>query len=200
MSELTTIARPYAKAAFDFAIEQSAVEKWTEMLGFAAAVAEDETVKAYLSSSLSAQKLANTVISICGEQLDQYGQNLILLMAENKRLSAIPAVFEEFKHHVEEYQAIAEVEVTSAQPLNATQIEKIAAAMEKRLARKVKLNCNVDNALIAGVIIRTEDFVIDGSSRGQRGDATFGSGFRLKNASLNSTWSVKRVIQGQLFL
>ena len=164
MSELTTIARPYAKAAFDFAIEQSAVEKWTEMLGFAAAVAEDETVKAYLSSSLSAQKLADTVISICGEQLDQYGQNL---MAENKRLSAIPTVFEEFKHYVEEHQAIAEVEVTSAQPLNATQIEKIAAAMEKRLARKVKLNCNVDSSLIAGVVIRTEDFVIDGSSRGQ---------------------------------
>lgn len=166
MSELTTIARPYAKAAFDFAIEQSAVEKWTEMLGFAAAVAEDETVKAYLSSS-SAQKLADTVISICGEQLDQYGQNLIRLMAENKRLSAIPTVFEEFKHYVEEHQAIAEVEVTSAQPLNATQIEKIAAAMEKRLARKVKLNCNVDSSLIAGVVIRTEDFVIDGSSRGQ---------------------------------
>ena len=164
MSELTTIARPYAKAAFDFAIEQSAVEKWTEMLGFAAAVAEDEAVKAYLSSSLSAQKLANTVISICGEQ---YGQNLIRLMAENKRLSAIPTVFEEFKHYVEEHQAIAEVEVTSAQPLNATQIEKIAAAMEKRLARKVKLNCNVDSSLIAGVVIRTEDFVIDGSSRGQ---------------------------------
>ena len=160
MSELTTIARPYAKAAFDFAIEQSAVEKWTEMLGFAAAVAEDETVKAYLSSSLSAQKLADTVISICGEQLDQYGQNLIRLMAENKRLSAIPTVFEEFKHYVEEHQAIA-------QPLNATQIEKIAAAMEKRLARKVKLNCNVDSSLIAGVVIRTEDFVIDGSSRGQ---------------------------------
>jgi len=116
MSELTTIARPYAKAAFDFAIEQSAVEKWTDMLGFAAAVAEDETVKAYLSSSLSAQKLADTVISICGEQLDQYGQNLIRLMAENKRLSAIPTVFEEFKHYVEEHQAIAEVEVTSAQP------------------------------------------------------------------------------------
>ena len=128
MSELTTIARPYAKAAFDFAIEQSAVEKWTDMLGFAAAVAEDETVKAYLSSSLSAQKLADTVISICGEQLDQYGQNLIRLMAENKRLSAIPTVFEEFKHYVEEH---------------------------------------LDSSLIAGVVIRTEDFVIDGSSRGQ---------------------------------
>ena len=167
MSELTTIARPYAKAAFDFAIEQSAVEKWTEILGFAAAVAEDETVKAYLSSSLSAQKLADTVISICGEQLDQYGQNLIRLMAENKRLTVLPQVFKEFQHYVEEYKAISEVNVISAQPLSVMQQERIAAAMEKRLAQKVKLNCNVDSSLIAGVIIRTEDFVIDGSSRGQ---------------------------------
>ncbi|MCX2961752.1 F0F1 ATP synthase subunit delta [Rodentibacter caecimuris] len=167
MSELTTIARPYAKAAFDFAIEKSAVEKWAEMLSFVSAVIENETVKTLLNSVASAQKLADTVISICGEQLDQYGQNFIRLMAENKRLSAIPAVFNEFKHYVEEHQAIAEVDVVSAQPLNVTQIEKITAAMEKRLARKVKLNCNVDSSLIAGVVIRTEDFVIDGSSRGQ---------------------------------
>lgn len=167
MSELTTIARPYAKAAFDFAIEKSAVEKWAEMLSFVSAVIENETVKTLLNSVASAQKLADTVISICGEQLDQYGQNFIWLMAENKRLSAIPAVFNEFKHYVEDHQAIAEVDVVSAQPLNVTQIEKITAAMEKRLARKVKLNCNVDSSLIAGVVIRTEDFVIDGSSRGQ---------------------------------
>ncbi|OOF79248.1 F0F1 ATP synthase subunit delta [Rodentibacter caecimuris] len=167
MSELTTIARPYAKAAFDFAIEKSAVEKWAEMLSFVSAVIENETVKTLLNSVASAQKLADTVISICAEQLDQYGQNFIRLMAENKRLSAIPAVFNEFKHYVEDHQAIAEVDVVSAQPLNVTQIEKITAAMEKRLARKVKLNCNVDSSLIAGVVIRTEDFVIDGSSRGQ---------------------------------
>ncbi|OOF67971.1 F0F1 ATP synthase subunit delta [Rodentibacter caecimuris] len=167
MSELTTVARPYAKAAFDFAIEKSAVEKWTEMLSFVSIIIENETVKTLLNSSISAQKLADTVISICGEQLDQYGQNLIRLMAENKRLSVISAVFNEFKHYVEEHQAIAEVEVTSAQPLNATQIEKIATVMEKRLARKIKLNCDVDSSLIAGMVIRTKDFVIDGSSRGQ---------------------------------
>lgn len=172
MSELTTIARPYAKAAFDFAVEQSATDKsavgkWTEMLAFAAELVNNEQMQTFLTGSLSAQKVADMVISICGEQLDQYGQNLIRLMAENKRLSALPAVFDEFTRYVEEHQAITEVNVTSAQPLNATQIEKIAAAMEKRLARKVKVNCNVDNSLIAGVIIRTEDFVIDGSSRGQ---------------------------------
>ncbi|WP_273391149.1 F0F1 ATP synthase subunit delta [Actinobacillus porcinus] len=167
MSELTTIARPYAKAAFDFAVEQRAVEKWEEMLAFAAQVAENEQIQDFLKNTFSAQKAADTVISICGEQLDQYGQNLIRLMAENKRLTVLPAVFELFQHYVEEHNATAEVEVVSAQPLNATQEQKIAAAMEKRLARKVKLNCSVDNSLIAGVIIRTDDFVIDGSSRGQ---------------------------------
>ncbi|MGQ0287392.1 F0F1 ATP synthase subunit delta [Pasteurellaceae bacterium 22721_9_1] len=167
MSELTTIARPYAKAAFDFAVEQSAVEKWTEMLSFVAEVAKNEQIQAFLTGSFSAQKVADTVISICGDQLDQYGQNLIRLMAENKRLTVLPAVFSEFQHYVEEYQATAEVKVISAQPLNATQEQKIVAAMEKRLARKVKLNCSVDSSLIAGVIIRTDDFVIDGSSRGQ---------------------------------
>lgn len=172
MSELTTIARPYAKAAFDFAVEQSSsdkssVEKWNKMLGFLAEVVKNETMQAFLTGSFSSQKLADTVISICGEQLDQYGQNLVRLMAENKRLTVLPTVFKLYQHYVEEYQAITEVQVISAKPLNVTQQDKIAAAMEKRLARKVKLNCSVDNSLIAGVIIRTDDFVIDGSSRGQ---------------------------------
>ena len=172
MSELTTIARPYAKAVFDFAIEQrsidkSTVKKWEDMLGFLAEVVENDTMKDFLTSSFSAEKLADTVISICGEQVDQYGQNLIRLMAENKRLTVLPIVFKEFQHYVEEYNAIAEVQVTSAQPLSIAQQEKVAAAMEKKLARKIKLNCNIDTSLIAGVIIRTDDFVIDGSSRGQ---------------------------------
>lgn len=172
MSELTTIARPYAKAAFDFAIEQcsadkSAVEKWENMLHFSSELIKDETMQTFLDSSFSAQKLADTVISICGEQLDQYGQNFIRLMAENKRLKVLPAVYQQFQHYVEEHQKIAEVQVISAQPLNATQEQKIVAAMEKRLARKVKLNCSLDSSLIAGVVIRTDDFVIDGSSRGQ---------------------------------
>ncbi|UDW83416.1 F0F1 ATP synthase subunit delta [Pasteurella canis] len=167
MSELTTIARPYAKAAFDFAVEQSAVEKWAEMLKFSSELIKDETMQTFLNSSFSSNKLADTVISICGDQIDQYGQNLIRLMAENKRLIVLPAVYQEFQHYVEEHQKIVEVQVISAQPLNVAQSEKIVAAMEKRLARKVKLNCSLDSSLIAGVIIRTDDFVIDGSSRGQ---------------------------------
>ena len=167
MSEFTTIARPYAKAAFDFAVEQNAIEKWTEMLNFGAELVKQPELDNILSGSSSAQKISDTVISICGEQLDQYGQNFIRVVAENKRLNALPAIFKQFLTYVDEYQAIAEVEVISAQPLTDEQQQKIAQAMEKKLARKVKLNCSVDSTLIAGAIIRADDMVIDGSSRGQ---------------------------------
>ena len=38
MSEFITVARPYAKAAFDFAVEHQSVERWQDMLAFAAEV------------------------------------------------------------------------------------------------------------------------------------------------------------------
>lgn len=172
MSELTTIARPYAKAAFDFAVEQStqdknALGKWTEMLDFLSQLIKDEKIQTFLSGSDSPITCADTIISICDEQLDQYGQNLVKLMAENKRLIALPTVFKMFQHYVEDFESIAEVDVISAKPLTKTQQNKIAKAMEKRLDRKIKLNCSLDKSLIAGIIIRTDSFVIDGSSRGQ---------------------------------
>ena len=44
MSELTNVARPYAKAAFDFAVEHNALAAWGEMLCFAAEVVKHELV------------------------------------------------------------------------------------------------------------------------------------------------------------
>lgn len=167
MSELTTIARPYAKAAFDFAIEHQSIEKWTSMLNFTANLTAQPELQLLLSGMNSASTISDMIIAICGEQLDQYGQNLIRLMAENNRLTLLPTVFQLFLSYVAEHQAIKDVKVISAQPLTAAQQQKIAQAMEHKLAAKVKLDCSVDNSLIAGAIIRVDDIVIDGSSRGQ---------------------------------
>ena len=58
MSELTTIARPYAKAAFDYAVEQKATDQWLQMLAFAAEVSANEAVKELLTGSVASDKLA----------------------------------------------------------------------------------------------------------------------------------------------
>ena len=97
MSEFTTVARPYAKAAFDFAIEHDQLAQWQTMLGFAAAVVTDDRMQNLLVSDFSANKIADIVIKICGDQLDRYGENFIRIMAENKRLQVLPAVLAQFK-------------------------------------------------------------------------------------------------------
>ncbi|HAW3320458.1 TPA: F0F1 ATP synthase subunit delta [Escherichia coli] len=167
MSEFITVARPYAKAAFDFAVEHQSVERWQDMLAFAAEVTKNEQMTELLSGALAPETLAESFIAVCGEQLDENGQNLIRVMAENGRLNALPDVLEQFIHLRAVSEATAEVDVISAAALSEQQLAKISAAMEKRLSRKVKLNCKIDKSVMAGVIIRAGDMVIDGSVRGR---------------------------------
>ncbi|MFY8274592.1 F0F1 ATP synthase subunit delta [Pseudoalteromonas sp. SSDWG2] len=167
MSELTTIARPYAKAAFEFAVDKGAVDAWNEMLIFAGEVAKHEQVAQFLASSASADKQAETMIQICAEQLNEYGQNLVKVMAENGRLVALPAVAQLFAELKADYDKEIDVDVVSATELAATQQEKLAAALEKRFARKVKLNCSVDNTVVGGLVIKAGDTVIDGTISGK---------------------------------
>lgn len=163
MSELTTIARPYAKAAFEFAVEKGAVVEWQQMLAFAGAVAADEQMANVLTSAMSGDKLAELFNSICAQQLDQNGQNLIKVLAENQRLVALPEIAKLYDAFKADYDKEVEVELTSAADLSTQQQAEISASLEKRLARKVKLNCNVDPALIAGFTVKAGDTVIDGS-------------------------------------
>ncbi|WP_116475437.1 F0F1 ATP synthase subunit delta [Zobellella maritima] len=165
--EMKTIARPYAKAAFDFAVENKAVENWLSMLSFAAEVASNEDMTHVLSSDLNAEKMAEVFLVVCGEQLDEHGQNLIKAMAANGRLSVLPAVVQEFVAMKTELDREVEADVVSATKLTKQQVAKIQASLEKRLERKVKLNCSVDKALMAGIIIKAGDMVIDGSVRGR---------------------------------
>ena len=167
MAELTTIARPYAKAAFDFAVEHEAVEKWAEMLHFTALVTENETMQPLLTGSLASSKLAALFISVCGEQLDEHGQNFVKVMAENGRLEVLPAVYQLYAEYKHEWAKEVEASVVSAIELTDEQKQQISVSLEKSLDRKVKLTCSMDAALIAGVIIKAGDLVIDGSIRGK---------------------------------
>ncbi len=167
MSELTVIARPYAKAAFDLAVEKETLDQWGQMLTFAAEVTKNRDMAQFLTSSVPARKLAEIFVTVCGEQLDKYGQNLIKVMADNGRLKALPEVCNEFIALRKEYEKRVDVEVISAAELSKQQLTDISSKLEQRLERKVNLNCSVDEALLSGVIIRAGDLVIDNSARGQ---------------------------------
>lgn len=167
MSELTTVARPYAKAAFDFAVENGAIEKWHEMLAFAAAVANDATMATFLSSAETLEKKVEVFINVCGEQLDEKAQNFVRVMAENGRLKALSAVVALFAELRADYEKEIAVDVTSAMKLTKKQQDNLAKTLEQRFSRKVKLNCTVDAAIVSGLYIKAGDTVIDGTVRGK---------------------------------
>jgi F-type H+-transporting ATPase subunit delta len=167
MSELTTVARPYAKAAFDFAIEANAVDNWLSMLVFAAEVSENETMTSYLSGGASGEQATELFLKVCDDQLNGNAQNLIKVMAENQRLLVLPQVLSQFSELKPQYEKEINVDVTSAVELAAEQVTTLSAALEKRLARKVKLNCAVDANVVSGLLIKAGDMVIDGSVRGK---------------------------------
>lgn len=169
MAELTTIARPYAKAAFRFAQEQNAFAQWETMLGLAAAVADDPAMRSFLRQpSLGGKQKADAFIDVCGEDvLDESGRNFVALLADNGRLALVPVIFTLFHALVAEQQAIVDAEIVSAHELDAADVERLVAALKKRLGREVRATSTVDASLQGGVVIRAGDTVIDGSVRGR---------------------------------
>ena len=167
MSELTTVARPYARAAFEFAVTNNNIEAWSAMLSFTSEVAQNASMEAILNCNKAPQELADLFIDICADQLDENGQNFIKILAENGRLSVLPRVTQLFDELESEHKKEIDAVVVSAYALSKAQQKELSKSLEKRLARKVNLNCSIDKTLITGMVITAGDLVIDSTASGQ---------------------------------
>jgi len=170
MAEKSTIARPYAVAAFELAKEQQNLAGWSEMLGFAAVVVSDEVMQGYITNPAVAQdKLARLMIEICGDQLNDLAKNYIKVLVANKRLNVLPEIVVLYNELRADAERTVEAEVITAFPLSDAQQATLIAGLKKRLGREVSLITRVDEQLLGGAIVRAGDLVIDGSVSGQLG-------------------------------
>lgn len=168
MAELTTLARPYAKAAFEYAQAQQQLAAWSAMLSLAAAVSQDDTVQRLLKAPrLTSTDKATTFNEVCGEKFDAQVRNFIHVLSENDRLALLPQIVSLFELYKAEQEKSVDVDVTSAFALSDEQQDKLAKVLSARLGREVRLHAAEDASLIGGVVIRAGDLVIDGSVRGK---------------------------------
>lgn len=168
MAELTTLARPYARAAFEAANAGDGLARWSEMLQLTAGIAQNSDMQTLLASpEHDSQYKAGLFLEICGDRLNRAGSNFIKLLAENQRLDLIPEIAEVYEELRADAEKTVEAEMISAFEVNDEQRQKIAAALSQRLSRDVVLNCTTDPSLVGGAIIRAGDLVIDGSARGK---------------------------------
>lgn len=168
MAELSTLARPYAKAAFEYAAGAGELSQWSTQLSLAAAVARtDNMVKLLSSPSYTSARQAEMFLDVCGDELSGKVKNFVNVLAENKRLGLLPyisALFEEFKANRERS---VEVNVATVYELEEALKANLAGKLSSVLDREVTISSTIDKSLIGGVVIRAADVVIDGSVRGR---------------------------------
>jgi|SRR6185295_6828632 len=168
MAEPSTVARPYAEAAFRLASGANALAKWSGMIGALARVAEDKRIRAAIADpARSDAQAAGVFISILAGKLDGQAENFVRVLAENNRLELLPEIQLQFEVLKNEREGVVEVEVYSAFELTEAQVADLAQRLEKRTSRKVRTRVEVDKNLIGGVKVVIGDKVIDGSARGQ---------------------------------
>ena len=168
MAENSTIARPYAQAAFDIAQEKSDLKAWSDMLHNIAAVSSDAAMSDMIGNpSIEREKITDIIIDVCGDTLNDRGKNFVKVLAENGRLNVAVEIAQGYEEHRAEAEKTVEAEVTSAFPLSDIQITSVKDALKKRLGREVNLVTKIDETIVGGAIIRAGDLVIDGSVSGQ---------------------------------
>ena len=168
MAEPSTIARPYAEAAFRLADAQGKLADWSVALANLSAVAADERVRAAIGDpNYPATKVAGLFIAILTGKLTGEGENFVRVLAENGRLDVLAEIRSQYEVLKNEREGVVEAEVYSAFEMDQAQVADLVSRLEKKTGRKVRARVSVDKSLIGGVKIVIGDKVIDGSARAQ---------------------------------
>ncbi len=170
-TEINTVARPYARAAFSFALDQEGgLAIWSTMLAMMKACIESPMVTEALENpQLSTEQQSDLLVSLMGDDISAEGKNFVGLLAEYDRLGLLPAVSDMYEDLKANYEKTMEVDLVSAFEVSNEQQTELADSLKRKLQRDVNIHPSVDKSLIGGVVIRADDTVIDDSIRGRLG-------------------------------
>lgn len=168
MSELSTLARPYAEAVFRMARGEGDLAVWSDRLQTLANIAADpQAARLIADPSVSAERVAMLMIAVAGADLGERGSNLVKVLSENGRLSVLPEIAAQYETLKADAEGVIEATITSALELTQAQIDDLAVGLKAKFKRAVNVSVAVDPGLIGGAVIAVGDQVIDGSVKGR---------------------------------
>lgn len=166
--DATTIARPYAEAVFQRAVETEKLDLWSDMLGLLATAVADPALSGLIANpKLNGEQKTELMLEIGGGHLNDEGQNLVKLLAANGRLGVLAEIASSYEKLKAESEGTVDVHVTSAYVLKPAQEKQIADALKAKLGREIRITSEKDASLIGGFRLTAGDMVIDGSVSGQ---------------------------------
>jgi len=168
MSELSTLARPYAEAVFRLAQGENDLAGWSSRLQSLALIVSDVQVARLIADpAVSTDRVAGLIVEVAGGDLGERGGNFVKVLAENDRLSLLPEIGAQFETLKANAEGTLEATITSAQALTPAQLDDLVAGLKTKFNRAVNVQVAVDPELIGGAVIAIGDQVIDGSVKGR---------------------------------
>lgn len=170
MAEKLTVARPYARAVFSEACDSNNFDYW-----HAALVGLAEVVRCLASSDIiNNPKITSSQLeSLCIDTLkslvqvdsdfEQSLRRFIQLLIVEKRLNVVPEIAQIYHGLLSEHNKVIEVSAVSASPLSDAQKEALQQRLETRFESKVTIEYQQDATLIGGLIVKSDNWVFDGS-------------------------------------
>ena len=164
----SAVARRYAQALVEIGVEQSSVAALVgDVKKLADAWAGSAELRAALENPLVPEAARLAIVKDVADRLgvSPTARNAAGLLAQRRRLSVLGDVASELARLSDERAGLVRVTVTSAGPLGEAARAKLQQQLEARTGKKVVLDVKQDPSLIAGLVARIGDLVIDGSAR-----------------------------------
>ena len=166
MAELTTVARPYAEAAFRSAVEANDVAGYAaNLLTMGAAAATREAASVLGNPKVSAKEKAELLFSVAGGNVPEVLKNLANALIESQRATLLPYISEHFERLQRDHDGVVKAVITSAFALSDADKASLIDGLAKKYGKKVDAEVRVDASLIGGARIQVGDDVIHASVR-----------------------------------
>ena len=162
MAELATIARPYAEALFKAAAADTAsASVWLDEL---AAVAANEQLRQFADSpQATPEQVLGVIAGVLKTKLPSMAENFLRTVIDNGRLAVLPEIAQQFRELKNAQRGAFDAIVYSAFEMDSSALAELSGVLEKRFARKLNLQVELQPELIGGIRVVVGDEVLDAS-------------------------------------
>lgn len=166
----SSIARRYAKALLDIAVEKGILERMgKEISAVAGVIGEHREMGKVLSNPMFPRERRLAIMEALGKRMliHQITNNFLKLLVERDRIRFLADIMKAYLDLADQRAGRLRAEVITASSLKENHLFKIRSALEKQTGKKVVLEQSTDPELIGGIITRIGGLVYDGSIRAQ---------------------------------
>lgn len=166
MAELSTIARPYARALFDLVRQEGDFAAWESLLeGMVNVAANSDVQRLVLDPKIAREQLHQVFVDVLGTNLTPVGERFLGELITRGRLAALPEIFYQFKQLSNAHRGFADALIETAFPIDAGALGELVVALEKKFSLRLNPSVVISPELIGGVRVTVGDEVLDTSVR-----------------------------------